>query len=111
MRFLKFLKENPTYFWPPRRGISPGCAFRNHRTVRRKLYIQTGHVKPVYQQMIANPKIEICAFCPSSGTWLRVDRHSCAGWTAGRPGPRFSRNILLFRTDILRTMETAKFFI
>ena len=70
---LKFLKENPTYFLATAEGDQPRV--RPFGTLARfegKLYIQTGHVKPVYQQMIANPKIEICAFCPSSGTWLRV---------------------------------------
>ncbi len=34
------------------------------------LYIQTGKVKPVAQQMIADPRIEICAF--DGGAWLRL---------------------------------------
>lgn len=36
-----------------------------------KLYIQTGKVKDVSKQMIANPKIEICAF--SGDTWIRIE--------------------------------------
>lgn len=32
--------------------------------------IQTGKIKPVSKQLIANPKAEICAF--KNGTWLRV---------------------------------------
>ncbi len=35
-----------------------------------KLYIQTGRLKPVAQQLAANPKAEICAF--KDGSWLRV---------------------------------------
>jgi uncharacterized pyridoxamine 5'-phosphate oxidase family protein len=35
-----------------------------------KLYIQTGLKKNVAQQMLKNPKIELCAF--SEGKWLRV---------------------------------------
>ena len=35
-----------------------------------KLYIQTGKSKPCFQQMVANPKVEICAF--AAGQWLRV---------------------------------------
>ena len=35
-----------------------------------KLYIQTGKVKPVYQQLIANPNAELCCF--KDGTWLRL---------------------------------------
>ncbi|MBR0139113.1 MAG: pyridoxamine 5'-phosphate oxidase family protein [Firmicutes bacterium] len=34
------------------------------------LYIQTGKVKPVAKQIMANPRIEICAF--DGGTWLRL---------------------------------------
>lgn len=66
-----------------------------------KLYIQTGHIKPVYEQMIANPKIEMCAFSPSSGSWLRVtatavrdDRREARAASARRiplaPGQIFS---------------------
>ncbi|NTV89533.1 MAG: NimC/NimA family protein [Clostridiales bacterium] len=36
-----------------------------------KLYIQTGKVKPVSKQMMANPKIEICAM--SEGKWIRIE--------------------------------------
>ena len=35
------------------------------------LYIQTGKVKPVAEQMKANPKIEICAMS-QDGKWIRV---------------------------------------
>ena len=35
-----------------------------------KLYIQTGKVKPVSQQLMANPKAEICAF--HGGEWIRI---------------------------------------
>ncbi len=35
-----------------------------------KLYIQTGLKKKVAQQMLKNPKIEICAF--ADGKWLRI---------------------------------------
>ena len=35
-----------------------------------KLYIQTGKSKDCYKQMVANPKVEICAF--GGGEWLRI---------------------------------------
>lgn len=35
-----------------------------------KLYIQTGKVKDVSKQILANPNVEICAFM--NGTWLRL---------------------------------------
>ncbi len=37
-----------------------------------KLYIQTGNIKPVFKQMKANPKIEICA-SKGDGTWIRIE--------------------------------------
>ena len=36
-----------------------------------KLYFQTGKVKDVSKQMLANPKIEICAF-DGKGDWVRI---------------------------------------
>ena len=36
-----------------------------------KLYIQTGKVKAVAQQILANPKVEISAMAPD-GRWIRV---------------------------------------
>lgn len=36
-----------------------------------KIYIQTGNVKKVFEQMQKNPKIEICAVS-KDGTWMRV---------------------------------------
>ena len=35
-----------------------------------RLYIQTGRSKDVFKQIIANPKVEICAF--DGERWLRV---------------------------------------
>ena len=36
-----------------------------------KLYIQTGHVKPVARQIATNPKVAICAY--DGHEWLRVN--------------------------------------
>lgn len=36
-----------------------------------KLYIQSGHKKDFAKQVLANPKVEICAF-NGKGEWLRV---------------------------------------
>ena len=36
-----------------------------------KLYIQTGHVKPVARQIEANGKVELCAF--NGQEWLRLN--------------------------------------
>ncbi len=37
-----------------------------------KLYIQTGKSKEVSKQIQKNPKVEICCFDGSKGTWLRL---------------------------------------
>ena len=37
-----------------------------------RLYIQTGNIKPVFAQMKANPKIEICGM-PNPESWIRIN--------------------------------------
>ena len=37
-----------------------------------RLYLQTGNVKPVFKQMMANPKIELCTMGKDGTSWLRV---------------------------------------
>lgn len=39
----------------------------------QKLYIQTGRKKNVARQMLTNPKVEICAYDPGKGAWLRIE--------------------------------------
>ena len=39
----------------------------------QKLYIQTGKKKNVARQMMANPKVEICAYDSGKGQWLRIE--------------------------------------
>lgn len=39
----------------------------------QKLYIQTGRKKNVARQMLTNPKVEICAYDPGKGIWLRIE--------------------------------------
>lgn len=39
----------------------------------QKLYIQTGRKKNVARQMLTNPKVEICAYDPGKGVWLRIE--------------------------------------
>ncbi|MBR2520750.1 MAG: pyridoxamine 5'-phosphate oxidase family protein [Oscillospiraceae bacterium] len=66
-----FLKAAGTYYLATVDGDAPRvrpfgtvCIFED------KLYIQTGKVKDVSKQMMANPKIEICAM--KGGEWIRV---------------------------------------
>ncbi|QSX09142.1 pyridoxamine 5'-phosphate oxidase family protein [Alkalibacter rhizosphaerae] len=40
-----------------------------------RLYFQTGNIKNVFQQMKANPKVEICTMGPE-GTWIRIQANA-----------------------------------
>jgi uncharacterized pyridoxamine 5'-phosphate oxidase family protein len=67
-----FLKRSGTYFLATTDGgQSRVRPFGTVNLFEDRLYIQTGRVKPVYQQMKANPKIEICAM--ADGQWMRVE--------------------------------------
>ena len=68
---VKFLKECGTYYLATAEGDQPRVRpFGTAHVFEGKLYIQTGKVKPVSHQILANPKIEICAF--QKGQWLRI---------------------------------------
>lgn len=70
-RVVKFLKEAETYYLATVEGDQPRVRpFGTVNVFEGKLYIQTGKVKPVSAQLLANPKAEICAF--KDGTWLRL---------------------------------------
>lgn len=67
----QFLKEAGTYYLATVEGDQPRVRpFGTAHIFDGKLYIQTGKIKPVSHQMLANPKIEICAF--HNGQWLRI---------------------------------------
>jgi len=67
----EFLKKCGTYYLATVDGDQPRVRpFGTYLIFEDKLYIQTGKVKDVSKQMIANPKIEICAF--SGDTWIRI---------------------------------------
>ncbi len=66
-----FLKKAGTYYLATVEGDQPRVRpFGTVNIFEGKLYIQTGKVKPCSKQMLANPKIEICAF--TGGEWLRI---------------------------------------
>ena len=68
---IQFLKECGTYYLATAEGDQPRVRpFGTAHVFEGKLYIQTGKVKPVSHQILANPKIEICAF--QKGQWLRI---------------------------------------
>ena len=67
----EFLKKCGTYYLATVEGDQPRVRpFGTVDIFEGKLYIQTGKVKAVSQQIQLNPKVEICAF--SGGKWLRV---------------------------------------
>jgi len=66
-----FLKQCGTYYLATVEGDQPRVRpFGTIDIFEGRLYIQTGKVKVVSQQIQANPKVEICAF--AGGKWLRV---------------------------------------
>ena len=70
-RVEKFLKEAKTYYLATTEGDQPRVRpFGTAHIFEGKLYIQTGKVKDVYRQLLANPKTEICACVKDE--WLRV---------------------------------------
>ena len=70
-RVVKFLKDARTYYLATVEGDQPHVRpFGTAHVFEGKLYIQTGKVKPVSKQLMANPKAEICAF--QGGEWIRI---------------------------------------
>ena len=70
-RVLDFLKKAEVYYLATVEGDQPRVRpFGTIHEFEGKLYIQTGKIKPTSQQLKANPKAEICAFC--EGAWVRV---------------------------------------
>lgn len=70
-KVTQFLKEAETYYLATVEGDQPRVRpFGTAHLYEGKLYIQTGKVKDVSKQLLANPKAEICAF--KDGEWIRV---------------------------------------
>ena len=67
----EFLKACKTYYLATCEGDQPRVRpFGTVDIFEGRLYIQTGLVKDVAKQMLAHPKVELCA-C-QDGRWLRV---------------------------------------
>lgn len=69
---LKYLKESGIFYLATTEGNQPRvrpfgavCSFEG------KLYIITNNKKPVYDQMLVNPKIELSGM--NKGTWIRLE--------------------------------------
>ena len=70
-KVCQFLKDAQTYYLATVDGDRPRVRpFDTAHIFEGRLYIQTGKTKPVAKQILANPKVELCAF--RDGTWLRV---------------------------------------
>ena len=71
-RVRDFLKRTGVYFLATVDGDNPEVRpFGTAEIIDGKLYIQTGHVKPIAKQIAANPKVAICAY--DGKEWLRVN--------------------------------------
>ncbi|MDR1794180.1 MAG: pyridoxamine 5'-phosphate oxidase family protein [Erysipelotrichaceae bacterium] len=69
---LAYLKKIGTYYLATSEGDQPRVRpFGTATVFEGKLYIQTGANKPVFQQILKNPKIEICGYDGES--WLRIE--------------------------------------
>lgn len=67
----EFLKKCGTYYLATAEGDQPRVRpFGTIDVFDGRLTIQTGKVKDVSKQILANPKVEICAF--DGERWLRV---------------------------------------
>lgn len=67
----EFLKKSEVYYLATMDGDQPRVRpFGTIDLYEGRLYIQTGRVKAVSDQMKKNPKIEISAMC--DGKWIRV---------------------------------------
>lgn len=70
-RVCDFLKEAGVYYLATVEDSQPRVRpFGTAHIFEDKLYIQTGKAKPCAQQLLANPKAELCAF--HKGAWLRI---------------------------------------
>ena len=70
-RVYEFLKEAKTYYLGTVDKDQPRVRpFGTVNVFEDKLYIQTGLKKDVAKQILANPKVEICAM--KGGSWIRL---------------------------------------
>ena len=68
-----YLKECGAFYIATVDGDQPRVRpFGVSEIINGRLYIMTGKVKDVFQQMDANGKFEICALKPSGSEWMRL---------------------------------------
>lgn len=70
-KVVEFLKKAGVYYLATVEGDQPRVRpFGTVNVFEGKLYIQTGKKKPVAQQIMANPKVEVSAMV--EGDWIRI---------------------------------------
>ena len=70
-KVFQFLKDAEIYYLATVEGDQPRVRpFGTIHIFEGKLYIQTGRVKDVSKQIMANGKVELCAM--KEGDWIRV---------------------------------------
>ncbi|MCQ2521690.1 MAG: pyridoxamine 5'-phosphate oxidase family protein [Lachnospiraceae bacterium] len=70
-KVVEFLKKAGVYYLATVEGDQPRVRpFGTANVFDGKLYIQTGKKKPVAQQIMANPKVEVSAMV--EGDWIRI---------------------------------------
>jgi uncharacterized pyridoxamine 5'-phosphate oxidase family protein len=71
-KVFEFVRDCGSYFIATTEGDQPRVRpFSSWFLYQGKLYIQTGRSKNVGKQILANPKIEICAY-DGKGAWIRI---------------------------------------
>jgi len=69
----EFLKKCGIYYLATVEGDQPRVRpFGALDVFEDRIYFQTGKIKPVAHQLKENPKVELCAFDPKSGAWIRI---------------------------------------
>ena len=71
---LSYLKASSTYYLATvdEAGNPQVRPFGTIAKFEGRLYVQTGRVKPVFEQMLAHPRVAICAMGEDS-SWLRIE--------------------------------------
>ncbi|MDR1166648.1 MAG: pyridoxamine 5'-phosphate oxidase family protein [Deltaproteobacteria bacterium] len=71
-KVFDFIKSRGVYYLATTEGDQPRVRpFGTLAVFEGKIYFQTSKTKEVSKQLLANPKIEICAFMDPD-TWIRV---------------------------------------
>lgn len=69
---LEFLLNNPTFYIATMDGYQPRVRpFGAVMKYNDKLYFTTNNTKSVFEQLVANPKVEISTTSPK-GEWIRL---------------------------------------